>query len=416
MRSMPRRSTPAAVRSRLVLGLAGVAGLVGFVALSGCARRTGDSGATIKVGVYGSLTGSTATFGTSTKNGVELALAELNAAGGIGGHKIEVVVEDDQSKAEEAATAVQKLVNQDRVVAVLGEVASSRSLAAAPICQAAGVPMISPSSTNPEVTLKGDFIFRACFLDEFQGRVMAQFARDSLGLTNVAILKDVKNDYSVGLAQFFGNEFTQRGGTVAATQAYNEGDSDFRSQLTALKAARPEAIFVPGYYQEVALIARQARELGITVPLLGGDGWVSDQLLTIGGEALNGSYYSNHFAQDQPDTALQGFFTRYKTKYGAMPDAIAGLAYDAARLLFDAMMRLHEQDSAAFDALDATRANDSEARRAAQKKLRDLLAGVQNFPGVTGVINFDANRNPVKPAVVIKIESGVEKFAASIAP
>ena len=387
--------------------------LVLLIALAGCGQK---KEAAIKVGIYGSMTGTTATFGKSTLNGAQLAFDELNAAGGIGGKKIDYVSEDDQSKAEEAATAVQKLINQDHVVALIGEVASSRSLAAAPIAQSNGVPMISPSSTNPEVTLKGNYIFRACFLDEFQGRVMARFAVDSLHYKRVAILKDIKNDYSVGLAQFFSEEYKAHGGSIVGEQAYNEGDSDFRSQLTALKANNPEAIFVPGYYTEVGSIARQARELGINAPLLGGDGWVSDQLLKIGGEALNGCYYSNHFAVDQPSDALQKFLTDYKTKFGSSPDAIAGLAYDAANLVVDALKRMQASDPASFAALDASKSGDANAQKAARAKLRDLINDVKDFPGVTGVINFDANRNPVKPAVVIKVENGVEKFAASIAP
>jgi branched-chain amino acid transport system substrate-binding protein len=389
-----------------------VAVLLAIVA-AGCGPK---KAASIKVGIYGSMTGTTATFGKSTLNGAQLAFDELNAAGGIGGKKIESISEDDQSKAEEAATAVQKLINQDHVVALIGEVASSRSLAAAPIAQSNGVPMISPSSTNPEVTKKGNYIFRACFLDEFQGRVMARFAADSLHFKRVAILKDIKNDYSVGLAQFFSEEYKARGGSIVGEQAYNEGDSDFRSQLTALKANNPEAIFVPGYYTEVGSIARQARELGITAPLLGGDGWVSDQLLKIGGEALNGSYYSNHFALDQPSQPLQKFFSDYKTKFGSNPDAIAGLAYDAANLVVDALKRMQASDPASFAALGSDKEGDAAAAKAARAKLRDLINGVQAFPGITGVITFDENRNPVKPAVVIKVENGVEKFAASIAP
>lgn len=399
MRPMSRRS------AALVLAV--------LIVLSGCAQKKES---TIKLGVYGSLTGTTATFGKSTLNGAKLAIDQLNDAGGIGGKKIEIFSEDDQSKAEEAATAVQKLINQDHVVALIGEVASSRSLAAAPIAQSNGVPMISPSSTNPEVTKKGNFIFRACFLDEFQGRVMARYAADSLKIRRTAILKDIKNDYSVGLAQFFVDEYKARGGSIVGEQAYNEGDSDFRSQLTALKANNPEAIFVPGYYTEVGSIARQARELGIAAPLLGGDGWVSDQLLAIGGEALNGSYYSNHFALDQPSPGLQKFFADYKAKYGSNPDAIAGLAYDATNLVVDALKRLQASDAAAFEALDASKSGDAAAQKAARSKLRDLINGVKDFPGITGVITFDADRNPVKPAVVIKIDAGVEKFAASIAP
>ncbi len=404
------RSTP----GRLLVALALPLCAAGLLALGGCGQ---SKGGTIKVGVYGSLTGTTATFGQSTERGVKLAFDEINAAGGVGGKQLVMISEDDQSKAEEAATAVQKLINQDQVVALLGEVASSRSLAAAPIAQDAGVVMISPSSTNPEVTKKGNFIFRTCFIDPFQGTVMAKFAAQNLGMKRVAILKDVKNDYSVGLAQYFTAEFTgPQAGSITGEQAYSEGDADFRSQLTALKANNPEAIFVPGYYTEVGSIAIQARELGITAPILGGDGWVSDQLLKIGGTALEGCYYSNHFALDSPDSSLQGFLGRYKAKYGVQPDAIGGLAYDAARLLADGLKRLHETDPEAFEALDAAKAGDAEAQKAARAKLRDLIAGVEAFPGVTGPITFDADRNPVKPAVIIKIEGGVEKFAASIAP
>jgi branched-chain amino acid transport system substrate-binding protein len=384
------------------------------LAFAGCAKQ---GGGTIKVGVYGSLTGTTATFGESTVKGVQLALDELNAAGGIGGKKVTIISEDDQSKPEEAATAAQKLITQDHVIALIGEVSSSRSLAAAPIAQSNGGIMISPSSTNPEVTKKGNFIFRTCFIDPFQGTVMAKFASTNLGLKRVAILTDVKNDYSMGLTQFFKVEFVGKlGGSVVGEQAYSEGDSDFRSQLTSLKANNPEALYVPGYYTEVGLIARQARELGITVPILGGDGWVSDKLLEIGGPALNNSYYSNHFSNDSPDSSHQGFISRFKAKHGGNPDAIAGLAYDAARLLFDALKRLSTEDPQSFEALDAVHEGDAEAAKAARAKLRDLVNNVQAFPGVTGAITFDADRNPVKPAVVIKVEDGVEKFAASIAP
>jgi branched-chain amino acid transport system substrate-binding protein len=399
---------------RLVVVLALTVFAAGLVATAGCGS---NQGGTIKIGVYGSLTGTTATFGQSTERGVRLAMDEINAAGGVGGKQLEMISEDYQSKAEEAATAVQKLINQDQVIALIGEVASSRSLAAAPIAQAAGVVMISPSSTNPEVTKKGNFIFRTCFIDPFQGTVMAKFAAQNLGMKRVAILKDVKNDYSIGLAQFFTEEFVgKQGGSITGEQAYSEGDADFRSQLTALKANNPEAIFTPGYYTEVGSIAIQARELGIAAPILGGDGWVSDQLLKIGGTALEGCYYSNHFALDSPDSSLQGFLARYKAKFGAQPDAIGGLAYDAMRLLADALTRLHAADAAAFEALDASKAGDAEAQKAARAKLRDMVNSAQAFPGVTGPITFDADRNPVKPAVVIKIEGGVEKFAASIAP
>src|SRR6266540_2095726 len=297
-------------RQMLRLGLVAAALVIAILAI-GCGGYQGDE---LVVGEFGSLTGNDATFGLSTKAGVEIALDELTAKkeGKIGGLKLRVQVEDDQSRAEEAATVVQKLINQDRVNAVLGEVASSRSLAGGPICQQAGVPMISPSSTNPEVTKKGDYIFRMCFLDDFQGWVMAKFVAEELKLKKVAVLKDVKNDYSVGLASYFTEAFKSMGGEVILETSYSAGDADFRAALTSIKAKSPQAVVVPGYYTEAGLIARQARELGLKVPLIGGDGWESEKLIEIGGEAMNGCYYSNHWALDLPDPNLQEFLRAYR--------------------------------------------------------------------------------------------------------
>ena len=396
-------------------GLLFVVALGATFLASGCGGGGGKD--ELVLGVYGSLTGSDATFGLSTKMGVELALADLeaNQQGKIGGLTVRSVVEDDQGKAEEAATVVKKLINQDQVVAVIGEVASSRSLAAAPICQAAGVPMISPSSTNPKVTEVGDFISRMCFIDPFQGTVMAKFATSNLGVKKVAILKDMKSDYSVGLAQFFTQAFTATGGTIVVEQAYTAGDQDFSAQLTAIKAKKPDAIFIPGYYTEVGLIARKARELGLTCPLLGGDGWESEQLIEIGGESMNGTYYSNHFAVDNPDPNLQSFLKKFRAKFGKDPDAIGGLAYDAANVLFGSMAKLAKDDPATFKGLSSAQAN-TPARKAAQQKLRDLINATSGYAGVTGVITLDATRNANKPAVVLEIKGGKKVFNTSINP
>ena len=400
------------VRNGLLLGVA-----VGAVSLlAGCAGGGGKD--EIVIGEYGSLTGGDATFGTSTKLGVEVAMSELatDKQGKIGGLPVRVVVEDDQSQAAEAATAVTKLINQDRVVAVLGEVASSRSLAGGPICQAAGVPMISPSSTNPKVTQVGDHIFRMCFLDDFQGRSVAQFATQTLGLKKVAILKDLKSDYSQGLTEFFSAALKDLGGTVVAEQAYSAGDQDFSAQLTAIKAKHPEAIYIPGYYTEAGLIARKARELGITVPLLGSDGWESEKLLEIGGEALNGSYYTNHWALDVPDPRLQAFLKTFHEKNnGSDPDAIAGLAYDAASVLFGCLERIATEDPGMFKAFGSSKAGTPE-RAAAEKRLRDLIAATKDYQGVTGIITLDENRNASKPLVVLEIKGGKKVFNSSINP
>jgi branched-chain amino acid transport system substrate-binding protein len=358
------------------------------------ACRKGSSNE-ILIGEYSSLTGTTATFGQSTHNAITLAFDEINAAGGLIGKKVRVIVEDDQSKPEEAATAVTKLINQNHVVAMLGEVSSSRSLAAAPICQANGVPMVSPSSTNPRVTQVGDYIFRVCFIDPFQAQAGARIAWEILKFKKVAILSDVRNDYSVGLATFFRQTFKQYGGEIVAEQSYSEGDSDFRAQLTQIKAANPEGIYVPGYYTEVGTLARQARELGLTVPLIGGDGWDSPRLWEIGGEALNGCYFSNHYSVDDPSPAVQKFVGDYRKRFNQTPDALAALGYDAARILADAITRAGSTDGA---------------------KIRDALTATKDFAGVTGKITINKERNAVKPAVVLKIENGKFVYVTTVNP
>jgi branched-chain amino acid transport system substrate-binding protein len=375
------------MKSRVLLAVLSAALLV-----PACRRGGGDE---IVIGEYGSLTGTTATFGQSTNNAIQMAVEQINAAGGVLGKKLRVIVEDDQSKPEEAATAVTKLINQNHVVAMLGEVSSSRSLAAAPICQANGVPMISPSSTNPRVTQVGDYIFRVCFIDPFQAEVGARIAWEILKLKKVAILSDVRNDYSVGLQTFFRQTFKGFGGEIVAEQSYSEGDSDFRAQLTQIKSANPEGIYVPGYYTEVGTIARQARELGITVPLIGGDGWDSPRLWEIGGEALNGCHFSNHYSVDDPSPAVQKFVADYRAKYNQVPDALAALGYDAARILADAMKRA------------GTTKGD---------KVRDALTATKDFPGVTGTITINKERNAVKPAVVLKIENGKFVYVTTVKP
>src|SRR5262245_15556025 len=305
-------------------------------------QKTGAAGGAepILVGHVASLTGDTATFGQSTERGMRMAFEEINAKGGELGRQIELRTEDDRSITEEARTAAQKLLQRDRVVALLGEIASSRSLAAAPEAQRAQVPMISPGSTNPKVTEVGDYIFRACFIDPFQGTVMARFAIDELKVKKVAILFDFKQDYSVGLADFFRKKFTELGGEIVADERYTSGDTEFRAQLTTIRAAKPEAIFVPGYYTELGLIAKQARELGIDVPLLGGDGWDSEKTLEIGGSAVEGFYFSTHYAADSDSPKVQDFVKRYRQKYdNQMPDAMAALGYDTAGILADALNR-----------------------------------------------------------------------------
>ena len=339
----------------------------------------------VRIGVFMSLTGSTANFGISSTNGIKMAADEVNAAGGINGKQIELNVQDDRSDAQEAATIVTKFVTQDAVHAILGEVASSRSIAAAPIAQNAKIPMLTPSSTNPEVTRKGDYIFRSCFIDPVQGAAIAQFAARTLGAKRAAIMVDRKNDYSTGLEKFIGQTFTKLGGQIVLTQSYQEGDQDFNAQLTSIKGSNPEVIFVPGYYNDVGLIAKQARDKGMNVPLLGGDGWDAEQLYKIGGTALNGSFFSNHYSPYDSDPQVQRFVTNYKARFNSLPDALAATAYDAAHIMFDAIKR----------------ANSLEG-----KAIRDALAATKDFPGVTGKVTFNENRDAVKPIVMIEIKDG----------
>jgi branched-chain amino acid transport system substrate-binding protein len=345
----------------------------------------GGGGDKVKIGVFMSMTGDTANFGISSTNGIKLAADEVNAAGGINGKQIELDVQDDRSDPSEAATIVTKFVTQDGVNAILGEVASSRSIAAAPIAQNAKIPMLTPSSTNPEVTRKGDYIFRSCFIDPVQGAAIAQFAARTLNAKRAGIMVDRKNDYSTGLEKFISQTFTKLGGQMVVTQSYQAGDQDFNAQITSIKGANPDVIFVPGYYGDVALFAKQARDKGVTVPLVGGDGWDAAQLYAIGGKALNGSFFSNHYSPYDTDPKVQKFVNDYKARYNQIPDALAATAYDAARIMFDAIKRANSLDG---------------------KAIRDALAATKDFPGVTGIVTFNENRDAVKPIVMIEIKDG----------
>lgn len=349
----------------------------------------------IRVGEFASLTGKEAAFGQSSHKGTLLAVQEINAAGPVLGKKLELLTEDTQSKPGESATVVRKLISRDKVVAILGEVATGRSLEAAPICQQNKIPMISPSSTNPRVTEMGDYIFRVCFIDPFQGTVMAKFALDTLKKHDVAILSDVATPYSVGLANYFRDTFTRDGGKVVAEQKYSSGDKDFKAQLTAIKAANPEAIFVPGYYTEAGLVAVQARQLGITVPLFGGDGWEAPELIQIGGAALEGTFYSTHYSSEDRSPAVQNFVKKFKAQFNETPDAMAALGYDSAMVLVDAMKR----------------AGTTEGPR-----VRDALAATKDYSGVTGKTTMDAQRNATKPAVIIAVTNGQFKYVQTMGP
>ena len=353
----------------------------------------------ILLGHVASMTGSEATFGDSTDKAIRLAIDEQNKKGGIKGKQLALKTLDDGGKPEEAQVAATRLIVNDKVTILFGEVASSRSLAMAPVADDKKVPMISPSSTNPKVTLDNagktrPFVFRVCFIDPFQGTVMAKFAKEK-GLKKVAILRDVGNAYSVGLADFFADGFKKRGGQIVADLSFKAGDQDFKAQLTKIKQASPEAIYVPAYYTDVGLIARQVRELGMKQPLMGGDGWDSEKLYEIAGGALDGSYFSNHYTQESPDPKVKDFIAKYQAAYGAVPDALAAMGYDAALVAFDAMNRAKDLSGAA---------------------IADAIAATKEFKAVTGTISLDPQHNAVKPAVVIGIKDNAGHYAATVNP
>lgn len=376
------------------LSFGGVLALASLLVSCKKAEQSSAKPKEIVVGEFAALSGGTASFGQSSHKGTKMAVDEINAKGGVLGQQIKLVTEDDQSKPGEAATIARKLISRDKIVALLGEVASSRSLEAAPIAQEAKIPMISPASTNPKVTQVGDYVFRICFIDPFQGTVLAKFALEK-GWKKAAILTDVKQDYSVGLSQFFREYFAKNGGTLVSEQSYSSGDKDFKAQLTALKATGPEAILVSGYYTEAGLIALQARQLGINVPLLGGDGWDSPSLVEVAGDAMEGNFFSNHFSVEDKSPVIQDFVVKYRAKFQEEPDAMAALGYDSVGILVEAIKR---------------------AGTTEPQKLRDAIAATHDYPGVTGRITLDQQRNATKPAVVLTIQGGKFKYVQTVQP
>ncbi|MGB9798311.1 MAG: ABC transporter substrate-binding protein [bacterium] len=379
------------MRKALLIPLIAVV-VIAFL-FSGCAKKQEEK--TIKIGVILPLTGLQSTFGQSVRKGVDLALEEINKSGGILGKQVECIIEDDESKSDEAQTVAMKLLTKDKVKLVIGEVVSSSTLAIAPLCQRYKIPLITPSATNVDVTKTGDFIFRTCFTDDFQGSALARFAIENLKAKRAAILKDVKSDYSLGLASAFSKTFKEMGGEVVNEQAYAAGDTDFRTQLTSIKASNPDLVFIPGYYTEVGLIIRQARELSLKAILLGGDGWDSPKLIEIAGASAEGTYYGTHFSPQEKELRVQEFVSSFKKKYNEEPDALAALGYDTLRLVADAIRRAGTTDG---------------------EKVREQLARTTDFKGVTGDITIDQNRNVRKPVVILKIEHQTPSYFATIKP
>ncbi|NLH45720.1 MAG: ABC transporter substrate-binding protein [Acholeplasmataceae bacterium] len=387
-------------KMRKVLSVACI-GMLLATALTGCGGDKKGSGDTIKIGGNLEMTGGSASYGKSAQNGIKLAIDAANAKGGVLGKKIEFVVADNKSEAAEATNAMQKLIAQDKVIAVIGPNLSSASIAATSINTSAKVLAITPMGTNPNVTVDKDgktkdFMFRACFIDPFQGTVMATFAKDKINAKNVAILVDNSSDYAKGLAQFFKEAFTKGGGKIVAEESYLQKDTDFKATLTKIKASNPDMIYVPGYYQEVGMIVKQAREMGLNVPMAGGDGWDSAKLPEIAGKAaLNNTYFSSLYSPDDDSQLNKDFVAAYQKAYNEKPDVFAALAYDSALLVINAIKTANAVDTV---------------------KIKDAMAKTAGFSGVSGNVTFNAQHNPVKSAVIIEYKDGAQVFKTKINP
>lgn len=377
--------------------------LLATFTLTGCPEKGTGSGGnpatgdTIVLGEYESMTGAEATFGESTHRGIMLALDEVNAAGGVKGKKVTVINRDDKGNEQEAQNCVLRLCTEDKVAAILGEVASGRSIAGGRVAQKNGIPMLSPSSTNADVTKIGDMIFRVCFIDDFQGYVGAKFAFENLKAKKVAIFYDQTQPYSAGLREDFTKAFKGFGGAIVEDLPYSGGDTDFSAQLNKIKESGAEAVYVPGYYTEGGNIALQARKLGIKVPLIGGDGWDSPKLAEIAKDAIEGCYYSNHYSEEETRPEVQEFVKKFKEKNPPQfpPDGLAALGYDAAKLMCDAMNR---------------------APSLSGKDIAAALAATKDFKGVTGSITIDKDRNAKKAAVMLEMKAGKPHYLATVQP
>jgi branched-chain amino acid transport system substrate-binding protein len=372
--------------------------------LAACGGAAG--GNTIKVGGIGELTGDIPAVGASFKNAAEMAVAEINDAGGLDvcGEKftIDLVIEDNAGKADQSASAAQKLITQDNVVAIIGPNASRYAIPASEIAESSKVVLISPWSTNPKTTLDAQtdqpkkYVFRAAFIDPFQGRVVAKFALDNLGAKNAAVLYDVASDYNKGIAEFFKQTFEENGGTVVAFETYTTGDKDFTAQLTKIKDTNPDVIFLPNYYSEVPLQIQQAHRLGITVPFLGSDSWGSSELVGLCGTDCEGYYFSTHYAADNATPVAKKFIDAYNAKYGNVPDDVAALTYDSFGLLWEAIKSACSTD---------------------RQAIRDALAKVPSYEGVTGNMQFqEGSGDPIKSAVILQVSGDKFVFYANANP
>lgn len=382
--------------------IAVTAALTMSVGLVGCSKSSSSNGDTIKIGTNLELTGAVAAFGQSQLNGINLAVEEINKNGGVLGKQLQIVSADNASKKEESTRTATKLITEDKVDVLIGAAISGDTFAAVEVANNKKIPMLTPSATNDSITFDSkknklnDYVFRACFIDSFQGKVMADFSSKNLKAKKAVIYIDNSSDYSKGLAKSFRSTFEGNGGTVVGEESYQTKDTDFKAVLTRIKTLNPEVIFVPGYYEEVGKIVKQAREMGITAPMMGGDGWDAPQLVEIAGkDNLNNTFISNHYTSEDPDPKVKKFVDAFKSKYGSVPDAMAVLGYDGAYMIADAIKRAGAVD---------------------KEKIKDALAATKDFEGVTGKIALDKNHDPVKAAVVLEYKDGKQTFNAKITP
>lgn len=376
-----------------------IGGLLATGLVAGCGSSASKD---IKIGVVYELTGNTASFGTAAANGAKLAFKEINANGGVLGKQIQIAVADNKGEPSESSNAMTKVISQDKVIAVTGFTTSSNGIAGSAVAEANKIPFVAAATTNPKVTLDEntgkvkDYTFRVCFIDPFQGTVGANFVLNSLKAKNAVVMIDNSSDYSKGLAKFFTEAFTKGGGKVAAEVAYLQKDQDFKTILTSIKASNPDVIYLPGYYEEVGKIIKQARELGITAPFVGGDGWDSPKLAEIGGnDALNNTFFTNHYSVEDNSPKSKAFLDAFKKEYGQVPDAMAVLGYDAAYALVDAIKRANSTESA---------------------KIREALASTKEFQGVTGSLTLNATHDAIKSAVIIEMKDGKQVYKETVKP
>jgi branched-chain amino acid transport system substrate-binding protein len=371
-----------------------VLSLVALLVLSGV---TGCSDKGLKIGVSAPLSGDIAALGQSTRNAILLAQEEINAKGGvnIGGvrQKVTFIIEDDENKPESTATVFQKLINQDKVVAIIGSQSSKCSNAGAPIAESAGIPQLTPWSTNPNVTKNKKYVFRACFIDPFQGKVVANFARDKMKAKTAAVLYDVASDYNKGIAEVFRDEFAKAGGKLVGFETYNTNDKDFSAQLSKIKGGNPDILFLPNYFNEVPLQIQQARKLGLTCRVIGSDSWDNPELIKLGGKEMDGTYFTNHYSPDVDRPASKEFIAKYRKKFNTQVDAAAALTYDSVYILINAIEK---------------------AGKAEPKAIRDAIAATRGFNGATGTITYNGTGDPAKGAVIIRIDNGKFVFDSAV--